>query len=97
MRIPYLLNQNIMACPLGPDGHGGAWIAATPDKSTAEYLYHVSAARHWLKLPVPAPKGAHGTTITGFAPVPGSTSVYAYGSATTSGGQTEGVILKYGA
>ena len=97
VRIPYLLSQNIMAGPLGADGRGGAWIAATPASSGTESLYHVSAAGHWLKRPIPAPKGAHGTTITDFAPIPGSTSVYAYGAATTSGGQSEGVILRYGA
>ena len=32
-----------------------------------------------MKLPIPAPKGARGTTIEGFAAIPGSTSVYAYG------------------
>ena len=75
---------------------GGAWIEATPAKGASEWLYHVSAAGHWLKLPIPAPKGARGTTIADFAAIPGSTSVYAYGEAMTHSGQTEGVILKYG-
>ena len=93
VRNPYPLSQNIMSGPLGPDGRGGAWIGATPAKGTGEWLYHVSAAGHWLKQPIPAPKGAR-TTIEGFAAIPGSTSVYAYGEAMTHSGQTEGVILK---
>ena len=93
VRNPYPLSQNIMSGPLGPDGRGGAWIGATPAKGAGEWLYHVSAAGHWLKQPIPAPKGAR-TTIEGFAAIPGSTSVYAYGEAMTHSGQTEGVILK---
>jgi hypothetical protein len=96
VRNPYPLSQNIMSGPLGPDAHGGAWIEATPARGKSEWLYHVSAAGHWLKLPIPAPKGARGTTIEDFAAVPGSTSVYAYGKARTRGGQTVDVILKYG-
>jgi hypothetical protein len=96
VRNPYPLSQNIMSGPLGPDAHGGAWIEATPAKGTSEWLYHVSAAGRWLKVAIPAPKGARGTTIEGFAAIPGSTSVYAYGEAMTHSGQTEGVILKYG-
>ena len=96
VRNPYPLSQDIMSGPLGPDGHGGAWIEATPAKVTSEWLYHVSAAGHWLKVAIPAPRGARGTTIEGFAAVPGGTSVYAYGEAMTHSGQTEGVILKYG-
>jgi hypothetical protein len=95
-RNPYPLSPNIMSGPLGPDAHGGAWIEATPAKGTSEWLYHVSAAGHWSKLPIPSPKGLRGTTIEGFAAIPGSTSVYAYGSAMTHSGLTEGVILKYG-
>ena len=95
VRNPYPLSQNIMSGPLGPDGRGGAWIGATPAKGTGEWLYHVSAAGHWLKQAIPAPEGAGGTTIEGFAAIPGSTSVYAYGEAMTHSGQTEGVILKY--
>jgi hypothetical protein len=93
-RNPYPLSQNIMSGPLGPDGRGGAWIGATPAKGTGEWLYHVSAAGHWLKQAIPAPKGARGATIEGFAAIPGSTSVYAYGEAMTHSGQTEGVIFK---
>jgi hypothetical protein len=96
VRNPYSLSPHIMTGSLGPDGHGGAWIEATPAKGTSEWLYHVSAAGRWLKLAIPAPKGARGTTIGGFAAIPGSTSVYAYGEAMTPSGQTEGVILKYG-
>ncbi len=96
VRNPYSLSPNIMSGPLGPDARGGAWIEATPAKGNTEWLYHVSAAGHWLKRPIPAPKGARGTTIEGFAAIPGSTSVYAYGEAMTHSGQTEGVILKYG-
>ena len=96
VRNPYPLSPNIMSGPLGPDAHGGAWIEATPAKGTSQWLYHVSAAGHWLKLPIPAPKGARGTTIEGFAVITGSTSVYAYGQAMTHNGQSEGVILKYG-
>jgi hypothetical protein len=95
VRNPYPLSPSIMSGPLGPDGDGGAWIQATPAKSQSEWLYHVSAAGHWLKLPIPAPKGASGTTIAGFAAIPGSTSVYAYGEAMTNSGQPEGVILEY--
>ena len=62
-----------------------------------EYLYHVSVAGHWLRLPIRAQKGAGKTEIAGFAAIPGSSSVYAFGWATTGGGQTRGVILKYGA
>jgi hypothetical protein len=96
VRNPYSLSPHIMSGPLGPDGHGGAWIEATPAKGTSQWLYHVSAAGHWLKVPIPAPKGARDTTIEGFAAIPGSTSVYAYGQAMTHNGQSEGVILKYG-
>jgi hypothetical protein len=96
VRNPYPLSANIMSGALGPDGHGGAWIEATPAQVTSEWLYHVSASGHWLKLPIPAPKGARGTTIADFAAIPGSTSVYAYGEAMTPSGQTEGVILTYG-
>jgi hypothetical protein len=96
VRNPYPLSRNIMSGPLGPDAHGGAWIEATPAKGKSEWLYHVSAAGHWMKLPIPAPKGARGTTIEDFAAIPGSTSLYAYGEAMTHSGQTEGVILKYG-
>jgi hypothetical protein len=94
VRNPYPLSLNIMSGPLGPDGRGGAWIGATPAKGTSEWLYHVSAAGHWLRQAIPAPKGARGTTIEGFAAIPGSTSVYAYGEAMTHSGQTQGVILK---
>lgn len=97
LRIPYLLSQTMLAGPLGPAGRGGAWIAATPVNGTAENLYHVSAKGHWLRLPVPAPKGTGKTEIVGFAAIPGSTSVYAFGWATAGGGQSKGVILKYGA
>ena len=44
VRNPYPLSPNICHGPLGPDGHGGAWIAATPANGTSQYLYHVSAA-----------------------------------------------------
>jgi hypothetical protein len=95
VRNPYPLSSSIMSGPLGPDARGGAWIDATPAKGTSAWLYHVSAAGHWLKRPIPAPKGARGTMIEGFAAIPGSTGVYAYGDAMTHSGQTEGVILKY--
>jgi hypothetical protein len=95
-RNPYPLSPGIMSGPLGPDARGGAWIAATPATGESEWLYHVSPAGHWLKAPIPAPPGVGGTTIAGFAAIPGSTSVYAYGWAMTHSGQTEGVILKYG-
>jgi hypothetical protein len=96
VRNPYPLSLSIMSGPVGPDAQGGAWIEATPAKGTSEWLYHVSAAGRWLRLPIPAPKGARGTTTEGFAAIPGGTSVYAYGEAMTHSGQTEGVILKYG-
>jgi hypothetical protein len=97
VRNPYSLSANIMSGPIGPDARGGAWIEATPAQGKSEWLYHVSTAGRWLKQPIPAPKGGHDTTIVGFAPIPGSSSVYAYGEAMTSSGQTEGVILTYGA
>jgi hypothetical protein len=96
VRNPYPLSPNILSGPLGSDARGGAWIEATPAKSASEWLYHVSAVGRWSKLPIPAPKGARGTTIEDFAAIPGSASVYAYGEAMTHSGQTEGVILKYG-
>lgn len=95
VRNPYPLSPHIMSGPVGPDANGGAWFEATPAKGNSQWLYHVSAAGHWLKLSIPAPKGARNTTIEDFAAIPGSTSVYAYGEAMTHSGQTEGVILKY--
>lgn len=102
VKVPYPLNASIMAGPLGADGSGGAWLAATPANSGREYLYHVSASGHWLRTPIPAVGGTKDTVIAGFAPIPGSTSVYAYGYVNVSsskiplGVDTRGVILKYG-
>ncbi|HTR95806.1 MAG TPA: hypothetical protein VMI73_29075 [Trebonia sp.] len=97
VRNPYTLAGSIVSGPLGADGSGGLWIAAYPVGSTIQHLYHVSAAGHWLKLAIRAPKGTASIVLSGFAAIPGSTSLYAYGSAQASSGQTEGVILKYGA
>ena len=47
-------------------------------------------------MAIPTLKGATGTYITGFAAIPGTSSVYAYGRAAVGGGQ-QGVILKYAA
>jgi hypothetical protein len=101
VKVPYPLNSSIMA-RLGADARGGAWFAATAANSSREYLYHVSASGHWLRTPVPALPGTTDTEISGFAPIPGSTSVYAYGQVTISSPKspldfyTKGVILKYG-
>jgi len=96
VRVPYTLNESYMAGPIGPDGHGGAWFAATPAGTTREYLYHVSAAGQWSRVAIPALKGAAGTWISGFAAIPGTSSVYAYGGVTDATSQ-RGVILKYAA
>ena len=64
---------------------GGAWLAAIPPNTTRQYLYHVTAAGQWTRLPVPTFKGAIGTEISGFTAIPGTSSVYAYGSAVQSG------------
>jgi hypothetical protein len=96
VRVPYALNKSIMAGPLGSDGHGGAWFAATPAGTGREYLYHVSAAGQWGRVPIPTLRGATGTVISGFAAIPGSTSVYAYGEVAHAGSE-RGVILKFGA
>ena len=96
VKVPFALSPTYIAGPLGPDGHGGAWLAAIPPKTTREYLYHVTAAGHWTRLPIPTLKGATGTVLSGFAAIPGTSSVYAYGSADSASGQ-RGVVLKYGA
>jgi hypothetical protein len=95
VRVPYPLNQSYAAGPLGPDGHGGAWLAATPAGTSREYLYHVTAAGHWARVAIPALKGAKATFIAGFAAIPGTSSVYAYGQAADSAGNGRGVILRY--
>lgn len=47
-------------------------------------------------MAIPALKGAAGSSILGFAAIPGTASVYAYGW--SGGGATQrGVILKFGA
>ena len=94
VRVPYPLNASYIAGPLGPDGRGGAWLAAIPPGTTRQYLYHVTAAGHWSRLPIPTLKGARQTKISGFAAIPGTSSVYAYGSA-VNGASERGVILKY--
>jgi hypothetical protein len=96
VRVPYTLNESYMAGPLGPDGHGGAWFEAVPAGASRAYLYHVSAAGQWTRVAIPTLKGATGTEISGFAAIPGTSSVYAYGWAADGAGQ-RGVILKYGA
>jgi hypothetical protein len=96
VRVPYTLNESYMAGPLGPDGQGGAWFEAIPAGTTRSYLYHVTAAGHWVRMPIPTLTGATWTAITGFAAIPGTSSVYAYGSA-FNGASQRGVILKYGA
>lgn len=96
VRVPYPLSPTYIAGPLGPDGHGGAWLAAIPPGTVGQYLYHVTAAGQWTRMPVPTLSGATRTDISGFAAIPGTASVYAYGSAV--GGATQrGVILKFGA
>lgn len=96
VQVPYALSLTYMPGPLGPDGRGGAWFAATPANTLREYLYHVTAAGHWSRVAIPALNGAAGTWISGFAAIPGTSSVYAYGW--SGGGATQrGVILKYGA
>jgi hypothetical protein len=96
VKVPFALSPTYIAGPLGPDGHGGAWLAAIPPKTAREYLYHVTAAGHWTRVPIPTLKGTTGTYIAGFAAIPGTSSVYAYGRAAVGGGQ-QGVILKYAA
>lgn len=95
VRVPYALSPTYIAGPLGPDGHGGAWLAAIPPSTTREYLYHVSAAGQWTRVAIPTVKGGNGTEISGFAAIPGTSSVYAYGRVTGAGSE-RGVILKYG-
>jgi hypothetical protein len=94
VRVPYTLNESYAAGPLGPDGRGGAWLEAVPAGTSREYLYHVTAAGQWTRLPIPTLKGATGTVISGFAAIPGTSSVYAYGAAITAAGN-RGVILRY--
>jgi hypothetical protein len=94
VRVPYPLNASYIAGPLGPDGRGGAWLAAIPPGTTRQCLYHVTAAGHWSRLPIPTLKGATQTEISGFAAIPGTSSVYAYGSA-VNGASERGVILRY--
>jgi hypothetical protein len=82
--------------PLGGDGQGGVWFAGSPGQNLHEYLYHVSALGHWLQRPIPAPPGTSEGSITGFAPIPGTASMYAYGQVDLAkNAGTAGIILKY--
>jgi hypothetical protein len=95
VKVPYPLSKSGELGIIGPDGHGGVWFAAVAVRGTGQSLFHDTASGHWSVVPVSAPKGTT-TAIQGFAPIPGSTSVYAYGVATNGKtGATEGVILKY--
>lgn len=95
VKVPYPLNPALASWVLGPDGHGGIWFAAAPVGGSREYLYHDTANGHWSRVPVPVLKGTSQTEIQGFAAIPGTSSVYAYGQAIPDSGGTEGVILKY--
>jgi hypothetical protein len=95
VKVPYPLSKSGEIGVIGPDGRGGVWLANIAAKGTSQSLFHDTAGGRWSVVPVPAPRGTT-TAINGFAPIPGSTSVYAYGVATNAKtGATEGVILKY--
>jgi hypothetical protein len=96
VKVPYALSPTYVAGPIGPDGHGGAWLAANTPNPAPAYLYHVTAAGQWSRVPLPTLKGAVGTQISGFAAISGTSSVYAYGSA-VNGATQRAVILKYAA
>jgi hypothetical protein len=96
VRVPYPLSPTYVAGPIGPDGHGGAWLAANTPNPARAYLYHVTAVGQWSRVPLPTLKGAVGTQISGFAAISGTSSVYAYGSA-VNGATQRAVILKYAA
>lgn len=91
--IPYPVTGAGEVGPIESDGSGGVWVADITKGS--DYLYHDSAAGHWSAVAIPAPKGTADPQIYGFAPIPGSTSAYAYGAANTPrAGESAGIILK---
>ena len=93
--IPYPVTEGGEVGPIGSDGSGGVWVVDIT-KAT-DFLYHDSATGHWTAVTLPAPNGSDAPQIYGFAQVPGSASIYAYGAAYIGGfgpGSTEGMILK---
>jgi hypothetical protein len=93
VKVPYRLS-NAAGGFIGSDGRNGVWFEAGAAGSSREFLYHDTASGHWSVQPVPSPAGTM-TTIFGFVQVPGTTSVYAYGTAENlKTGATQGVILR---
>jgi hypothetical protein len=93
--IPYPVTDAGEVGPIASDGSGGVWVVGIT--KAGDSLYHDSAAGHWAAVTIPAPKGAVGPQIYGFAQIPGSASIYAYGAAYAGGpgpADSEGMILK---
>jgi hypothetical protein len=94
--IPYAVTAGGQVGSIGSDGSGGVWVVDIT--KTGDYVYHDSAAGHWSAVAIPVPKGTAYPQIYGFAQIPGSASVYAYGAANTALpglGESAGIILKY--
>jgi hypothetical protein len=80
------------------DGHGGVWLAATLNAAgTKTVVEHYSAGK-WSYQVVTPPAG-YTLAINALESIPGTQSVWGVGSITKSmgNGETQGVILKYGA
>jgi hypothetical protein len=95
VKVPFQLSKTFGGGFIGSDGRGGVWFEAVAAGGSREVLYHDTASGQWSTQPIPAPAWTT-TVIYGFAQVPGTTTVYAYGTATNPrNGATEGVILKH--
>lgn len=81
---------------ISQDGHGGLWMQAWQRSSSSyrEYLYHY-AGGVWSRESVPAMTGTQ-ASIFNMTWIPGTRSLWAIGTLTTSGGVVTGDILKYG-
>lgn len=83
--------------PIWPvsDGHGGMWIAGwVPGYPTTPVLEHRSSTGKWTATTIKM--GARRAQVEGFAPIPGTTSLWGGGYlAATTGNDTNGAIYRY--
>jgi hypothetical protein len=97
--FPYKESQ---AFSISSDGQGGIWLWNEVDPGHHDYLVHDSSTGHWSEVTAPRPANAFSAQIYSIEPIPGTTSLWASGSASVpipvghNPGGTEGLILKLG-
>ena len=75
---------------IAPDGHGGLWFSAARLKSSQPPLAeHRSATGTWSSHALPTGTGL----VSGIAPIPGTTSLWAAGYLETNGGTCSDAVI----